>query len=416
MATTTLSIKDQCKTAYAASKRIRSLSTEQKNRILSAMANALVERQDDIIAANQKDIDNGKKANLSPALLDRLLLTPDRIKGMADSIITIKELDDPVGQILESWTQKDGLIISKVRAPLGTIGIIYEARPNVTADAIGLSVKTNNAIVLRGSSSAYQSNKAITHCLKAAAKQEGMAEDAIQLLEDTSRESVKEFVKMKDYLSLVIPRGSAALIQEVVTHATVPSIETGVGNCHIYVDNTANQGQALSIIKNAKTQRPSVCNSCETVLVHQDIAQEFLPKLQDTLSHVELRGCPITQQIINAKPATNEDWDTEYLDLILAVKVVENVDDAIQHIDTHGTHHSEAIISETASNITKFQAEIDAAAVLANASTRFVDGGEFGYGAELGISTQKLHARGPMGLPELTTYKYIITGKGQIRG
>ncbi|NBV82871.1 glutamate-5-semialdehyde dehydrogenase, partial [bacterium] len=319
--------------------------------------------------------------------------------------------------IVDGWVQPNGLSLRKVRVPLGVIGIIYEARPNVTVDAAGLCLKTGNAVVLRGSSSTYRSNRAIVDVLQSAIPAH-LPKGMIQLLDDTSRAGVLEFVKLKQYLNLVIPRGGASLIQTVVDNATVPSIETGIGNCHIFVDRSANLDWAESIIINAKVQRPSVCNSCESVLVHSEIAANFMPRLANAMRqhHVEIRGCERTCQLVpDAKPAQAADWDTEFLDLIVAVKVVDSIDAAIGHIAVHGTLHSEAIVSNDHESITKFTTMVDAAAVLVNASTRFVDGGEFGFGAEMGISTQKLHARGPMGLPELTTVKYIVQGQGLTR-
>ncbi|MFC1754055.1 glutamate-5-semialdehyde dehydrogenase [Thermoproteota archaeon] len=407
-------IEDQCRLAYKASHKLGTLSTEKKNAELQTMAKAILENSDQILSANQKDIEAGKTAGMSNALLDRLLLTTDRLKGIAESIHTIASLPDPIGNILNKWNQPNGLHIQKIRVPIGVIGIIYEARPNVTADAIALCLKAGSSVVLRGSSSAYQSNKAISEVMKSACEDP----DAIQLLEDTSREGVLIFVKMKKYLSLIIPRGGASLIQNVVENATVPTIETGIGNCHIYVDQYADLDNALPIIINAKTQRPSVCNACETVLVHKNIASSFLPKMVKALKEkgVEIRGCQQTLAITpDISSAQETDWSTEYLDLILAVKIVDSVQEAIEHIRTYGSLHTETILSGHKPTIELFQQSVDAAAIVSNASSRFIDGGEFGFGAEMGISTQKLHARGPMGLPELTTYKYLVIGNGQIR-
>lgn len=413
----TPTIATQCQAAHATKAQMAQLSTETRNAAVSAMASALITAQDTLLAANAVDIANGKTAGLSEALLDRLALTPDRIVAIADSLRSICDSPDPLGHVIQGWQRPNGLKISQIRVPLGVIGMIYEARPNVTADAIGLCIKTGNAVVLRGSSSAYLSNRAMVTAMTAAAIAADIPEGAIQLLEDCSREGVQAFVKMTDYLDLVIPRGGAGLIQEVVTHATVPAIETGVGNCHIFVDADADQASALAIIANAKVQRPSVCNSVETLLVHADIAAAFLPKLAQHLGQtVTLRGCARTCDLVpSAQPATAADWDTEYLDLILAVRVVTDVTAAISHIGQHGTLHSEAILSNNYSHIQQFIRHVDAAAVLVNASTRFVDGGEFGFGAEIGISTQKLHVRGPMGLLSLTTGKYVVEGNGQIR-
>lgn len=410
-------IPEQCKAAYLAKPILAQLPTHTRNAAIAAMSAALLNSQAAILEANAKDISRGEASGMGVSLLDRLRLTPERILGIADSLKIIHDSPDPIGDTVQGWQRPNGLRITQIRVPLGVIGMIYEARPNVTADAIGLCIKTGNAVVLRGSSSAYDSNRAMVTAMNAAAISAGIPEGAIQLLEDCSREGVHTFVKMTDYLDLVIPRGGSGLIQEVVQNATVPAIETGVGNCHIFVDADADQDNALAIIANAKVQRPSVCNSVETVLVHAAIASEFLPKLAAHLGKgVALRGCPQTCAILpTATAATAADWDTEYLDLILAVRVVADVSEAITHIAKHGTLHSEAILSNNYSHIQKFVQNVDAAAVLVNASTRFVDGGEFGFGAEIGISTQKLHVRGPMGLLSLTTGKYVVEGNGQIR-
>jgi glutamate-5-semialdehyde dehydrogenase len=411
------SISIQCEAAYKTKQTLAKLPTATKNAAIAAMAAALIAEQSTILTANAEDIALGVETGLSAALRDRLRLTSERIQGIADSLLSIHDLQDPIGDSIQGWQRPNGIRISQIRVPLGVVGMIYEARPNVTADAIGLCIKTGNAVVLRGSSSAYRSNRAMVTVMNAAAVAAGIPDGAIQLLEDCSREGVQTFVKMTDYLDLVIPRGGAGLIQEVVQHATVPAIETGVGNCHIFVDADADHDQALAIIHNAKTQRPSVCNSAETLLVHRDIAAVFLPKLAIHLGNtVSLRGCSQTCQILpTAMPATDADWDTEYLDLILAIRVVDDVHTAVTHIAQHGTLHSEAILSNNYSHIQLFIQSVDAAAVLVNASTRFVDGGEFGFGAEIGISTQKLHVRGPMGLLSLTTGKYVVEGNGQIR-
>ena len=418
MTTLTLTVKEQCKRAHAASRYMNRLSTDQKNHALQQMAKGLRDAISIILEANQKDISNGKNNGLTNALIDRLTLTETRLEDIATAIESISHLNDPIGETLSEWTQKDGLNIKKIRVPMGVIGMIYEARPNVTADAISLAIKTSNCIVLRGSSSAYHSNKAITDTLKVAAKSAGIPEDAIQLLEDTSRESVSTFVQMKDYLNLIIPRGGAGLIQRVCESATVPTIETGVGNCHVYVDKDANLDTAHDIILNSKLHRPSVCNAAESILIHHDIASVFLPKILQSLSdqNVEIRGCETTCKLFNtAKQATSEDWATEYLGLTVSVKIIPSLENAIQHIHDHGSMHTEVIVSENRTAISQFQQEIDASTVISNASSRFTDGGEFGFGAEIGISTQKLHARGPMGLPEITSYKYIVSGNGQIR-
>ena len=418
MTTATLSIKEQCQNAHTERHKMNILSSETKNKALKSMANALRNNIPVILNANQKDIKNGKKNNLTSSLIDRLSLSENRLLDISNAIESITTLDDPIGKIINEWTQKDGLKIKKVSVPIGVIGMIYEARPNVTADAISLAIKTNNCIVLRGSSSAYNSNKAITDVLKNAATESGIPNNAIQLLEDTSRESVKTFVQMNQYLNLIIPRGGATLIQHVCNSATVPTIETGTGNCHIYVDKEANLTTAHNIILNAKLNRPSVCNAAESLLIHEKIATPFLPKILKSLTekNVEIKGCETTCKLFNtAKPATSEDWAREYLNLTISVKIIPNIDDAINHINNYGSMHTEVIISDNNETITKFQHEIDASTIISNASSRFTDGGEFGFGAEIGISTQKLHARGPMGLSEITTYKYIVSGNGQIR-
>lgn len=410
-------IAEQCAEAQLTLGALVSLQASEKNAILNAMALAIERDQSEILAANQLDVLQGQAEGLTVALIDRLTLTPARVQAMADGLRAIASLRDPVGEVVDGWVQPNGLKLTKVRVPLGVIGIIYEARPNVTVDAVGLCIKTGNAVVLRGSSSTYRSNRAIVDALESAIPRE-LPQGIIQLLEDTSRGGVLELVTLKQYLSLVIPRGGATLIQTVVDNATVPSIETGIGNCHIFVDQSANLQWASDIIINAKVQRPSVCNSCETVLVHRSVAKAFLPGLAAVLAEhaVEIRGCVETCRLVAAAvPAQDADWDTEFLELILAIRVVDSLEEAIAHIAAHGTFHSEAIISNDHSAITRFTTQVDAAAVLVNASTRFVDGGEFGFGAEMGISTQKLHARGPMGLAELTTVKYIIDGAGHIR-
>ena len=412
-------VYDQCEQAYNASLSLTSFSTFIKNNALRQMAQDILKNKSYILEENAKDVEEGQKNQLSTAMIDRLTLTAKRLDDIADSILTIEKSPDPIGEVLGGGTRPNGLRITNVRVPLGVVGIIYEARPNVTADAIALCVKTSNAVVLRGSSTTYRSNLAIASVLQQAAFQSGFASGAIQLLEDVSRQGVYEFVKLKQFLSVMIPRGGADLIQRVVSTSLVPTIETGVGNCHIYVDKSADLTKAIPLILNAKVQRPSVCNACETVLVHEDIAFSFLPQLLSQLEKlgVEIRGCERTQALFpQAKVAIESDWENEFLELILAVKIVADVEAAITHIHHYGTKHSEAILSEDLRAVTMFQQQVDAAAVIVNASTRFVDGGEFGFGAEMGISTQKLHARGPMGLPELTTYKYLVFGDGHIRG
>jgi len=411
-------IEQQCKLAFEASIDWAIASTELKNKALLALIRELRVHETIILEANTADMDAARASGISEALLDRLLLTPERIESMAQGLETILRLNDPIGQIIEGWTRPNGIVIKKTRVPLGVVGIIYEARPNVTADVVGLALKSGNTIVLRGSSSAYRSNRAIVTVFESALKQVGLNSEGIQLLEDTSRESVTEFVSMRQYLSVMIPRGGADLIQRVVKESKVPTIETGVGNCHVFVDQTADLKKAIAIILNGKVQRPSVCNSLETLLIHEAVAEPFLPQIAEVLiqAGVELRGCPKTKTILpQVKEATPSDWETEYLALILAVKVVSGVNEAITHIRQFGTQHSELILSNDYANIELFKRKVDAAAVLVNASTRFVDGSEFGFGAELGISTQKLHARGPMGLNELSTVKYIVEGDGQTR-
>ena len=410
-------VKTQCQKAKLAHIKTGTLSTNLKNEILIKMADALESNTPHIIEQNARDLANGRVNQISTALMDRLSLTKDRIKAIADSIRDIAKLQDPIGDILDKWTLPNGLEIQKKRVPFGVIGMIYEARPNVTADAVALTFKTGNAVVLRGSSSAYHSNFAIAETLKTALQDYEISKDFIQLLEDTSRESVTEFLQMKDCLDLVIPRGSADLIQRVVEQATVPTIETGSGICHVYIDSHADLKTAEEIVINAKTQRPSVCNACETILVHESIAQDFLPSVTKHLKDagVELRGDEKTLSIIDCLSATDSDWSTEYNDMILSIKIVSSLNDAIEHIRHFGTKHTEAIVSSDAQSIENFLNSVDASTVISNASTRFTDGGEFGFGAEIGISTQKLHARGPMGLPEITSYKYTVKGTGQIR-
>lgn len=416
--TTQRTIESQCKDAFEASFELSTLSTQVKNDALLAMADAIRNNIPKILEANQRDIENGIQNGLSTALVDRLKLNEDRMMGVATSVEEIAALKDPIGETMTGWKQPNGLEISKIRVPLGVISIIYEARPNVTVDAISLAIKTGNAIVLRGSSSAYESNKALSDVMRQAAETVGIPGKSIQLLDDTSREGVQTLIKMDQYLNLVIPRGGAGLIQSVVKHATVPAIETGVGNCHVYVDTDADLEKALPIVLNAKTHRPSVCNSAESLLIHRDIANTFLPQCLQSLADagVEIRGCSDTKVLFpSAKIATEEDYYTEFLDLVISVKVVDSLESALSHIKTYGSHHSEAIVSENISSVQAFIDKVDAAAVIINASTRFTDGGVFGFGAEMGISTQKTHARGPMGLPELTSYKYIVKGNGHIR-
>lgn len=391
----------------------------EKDVALLAIAKALRENSDKIISANNADIENGKKAGLTDSLLDRLRLTEDRIEGMADGVEQVAALKDPVGRVLDGSTLKNGLKIEKVTVPMGVIGIIYEARPNVTSDAAALCLKAGSAVILRGGKEAINSNKAIAEVMRNAIQQAGFPADCVALVEDTSRDSATELMQLTDYLDVLIPRGGAGLIKSVVNNAKVPVIETGVGNCHIYVDDSADIDMAKNIIFNAKTSRPSVCNAIETVLVHKDIAEKALPKIKAELDkkNVEIRGCEKTKAILGdcVVTAAEEDYANEFLDYILAVKVVDGLDGALDHIAKYSTGHSECIITSNYANADKFTACVDSAAVYVNASTRFTDGGEFGLGAEIGISTQKLHARGPMGLNELVSSKFIIKGNGQTR-
>ncbi|RAP29847.1 glutamate-5-semialdehyde dehydrogenase [Candidatus Marinamargulisbacteria bacterium SCGC AG-343-D04] len=412
------SIENQTKCAFEHRHDIQALSSNEKNTLLHDIAAKIIDEIPSIITENTKDMDIAKTNNTPNSLLDRLLLTEERIVGIADSIRDIASLPDPIGAILDSWERPNGLSIKKVRVPLGCIGMIYEARPNVTADAIAIAIKTNNAIVLRGSASAYHSNLAITSVFKAMCSLSSINPDFIQLLEDVSREGVKTFVSLNQYLDLIIPRGGASLIQNVIKSATVPTIETGVGLCHLYIDEHASLDIALDIADNSKTHRPSVCNACETLLVHKNIAADFLPEISKRFSekNVEIKGCVKTQAYIkHASEATEEDWKTEYHGLTISIKVVTSTEDAISHINQYGTLHTEAIVSNHQNTLDLFSKSIDASTIITNASTRFTDGGEFGFGAEIGISTQKLHARGPMGINELTSYKYIVEGSGQVR-
>ena len=408
-------VKEKAQKAKYASAKLAYMGIAEKNKVLLGIAKALKENTDYILEENRKDLENGKNKGTSRALLDRLALSPQRIEGMASGLEGVAKLDDPVGEVLGTVRRPNGLYIGKKRVPLGVVGIIYEARPNVTSDAMGLCIKTGNAVVLRGGSDAINSNLAIVKVAEEAAYSAGLPQGAIQLIDDTSREAATYMMGLNGLIDVLIPRGGAGLIQSVVKNATVPVIETGVGNCHIYADDSADLGMALEIINNAKTSRPSVCNAAETLLVHQAIAKDFLPMVLEKLANVELRGCEKTRAVIDVKDATDDDYYTEYLDYILAVKVVESLDEAIDHINQYGTKHSEAIVTSCYQNAETFLERVDAAAVYVNASTRFTDGEEFGFGAEIGISTQKLHARGPMGLKELTTIKYIIRGNGQIR-
>ncbi|HFR3342329.1 TPA: glutamate-5-semialdehyde dehydrogenase [Streptococcus suis] len=391
-------------------------TTEQKNQALSAMADQLVAQTEAILAGNAIDMEHAQ-GKISQVMQDRLLLTEERIKAMAEGIRALIALPDPVGLTLEESTRADGLKISKKSIPFGLVGMIYESRPNVTSDVAGLAIKSGNAVILRGGKEAFHSAQAIVTALKAGLEQAGLSPKVIELVQDTSRASATELMTAKGKIDLLVPRGGAGLIQAVVENATVPVIETGTGICHVYVDKDADLDKALQIVVNAKTSRPSVCNAAEVLLVHEEIANQFLPRLEEALAgQVELRADSQAQAILNqSTPAGNQDFDTEFLDYIMAVKVVSNVEEAISHIALHSTGHSEAIVTENSQTADLFTLHVDSAAVYVNASTRFTDGGEFGLGCELGISTQKMHARGPMGLREMTTYKYIITGDGHIR-
>ncbi len=402
-----------------AAARTLAVAGAEKDRALTQIAKALLEHQEEILEANRIDLQNGKEAGLTPSLLDRLALSPARLEGMAEGVRQIVALPDPVGKVLDGMVRPNGLRITKVRTPLGVIGIIYEARPNVTVDAAALCLKSGNAVILRGGKEAIHSNLCLAKVMRSALEAAGLPADSVQLVEDTTRRSSLELMGLTEYLDVLIPRGGAGLIRAVVENSHVPVIETGAGNCHVYVDAFADLDMAANIIYNAKTSRPSVCNAIETILIHEAVAEEALPKIRDRLQEkqVQLRGCERTRQILGSSviPATEEDWATEYLDYILAVRVVKSLDEAVEHISRYSSGHSECIVTRDYKNAKEFTARIDSAAVYVNASTRFTDGGEFGLGAEIGISTQKLHARGPMGLNELTSVKFILEGDGQIR-
>ncbi|MBE6824965.1 MAG: glutamate-5-semialdehyde dehydrogenase [Ruminococcaceae bacterium] len=413
-----LSVRELGKNAKVASK-ILSVAKKEKNEALENIAQALVSNADFIIKANDIDIKNAKDNGLSDAMIDRLSLTKERIDSIAQGVKEIIAMPDPVGKVLSGNTLSNGLNITKVTVPLGVIGIIFESRPNVTADAAALCLKAGNCVVLRGGKEAINSNKAIVEVMRDAVYKAGLPKDCINLIEDTSRQSSIELMELSDYLDVLIPRGGAGLIKAVVENAKVPVIETGVGNCHAYVDEIADIAMASDIVYNAKTSRVSVCNALETLLVHEKIADKALPAIYDKLSekNVEIRGCEKTIAILSdkAKPATEDDYSTEFLDYILAVKIVDSIDSALEHISNYSSGHSEVIITNDFRNAEKFLNHVDSSAVYVNASTRFTDGGQFGLGAEIGISTQKLHARGPMGLENLTSTKYIIRGQGQTR-
>lgn len=405
--------------AKAASKLLSCADTRLKNLSLCNIAQALSDNADEIISANEKDITAARNNGMTESLIDRLKLDKNRINSMAKGVLDVAALADPIGQLISGEKRPNGLEIRKVRVPLGVIGIIFEARPNVTSDAAALCLKAGNAVILRGGKEAINSNIAITSVMRGALEKSGMSADCIQLVEDTSRESSNALMQLNDYLDVLIPRGGAGLINAVVKNSTVPVIQTGVGNCHVYVDKYADTDMAANIIFNAKTSRPSVCNAIETILVHSDIAAEALAKIKAKLDQksVEIRGCEKTAELLGdcVIPATEEDYKTEFLNYIIACKVVNSLDEAIEHIGRYSSGHSECIVTDSFASSQKFISAVDAAAVYVNASTRFTDGGEFGLGAEIGISTQKLHARGPMGLTELTSTKFIVCGNGQVR-
>lgn len=406
------------KRAKDASRESAKLGTDEKNKGLFAVADELCKQSAYLLSENEKDVQEAESKGVKKSLIDRLRLTEQRIEDMAEGLRQIAGLEDPVGEVLEMKNRPNGLRIGKKRVPLGVIGIIYESRPNVTADAFGLCFKTGNAVILRGGSDAIHSNLAIVHTIKEALRKVKLPQDLILLVEDTSRETVQQMMKLHDYIDVLIPRGGAGLISTVVENSTVPVIETGTGNCHIFVDESADIEMAVDIIENAKTQRMGVCNACESLVVHEGIAKKAVPEIVKRLKlhQVEIRGDERAQELMSEiVPATEEDWGTEYLDAIISLKIVDSIEDAIHHINQYNTGHSESIITNDYDHALKFQDEVDAAAVYVNASTRFTDGFEFGFGAEIGISTQKLHARGPMGLLALTTTKYIIFGNGQIR-
>ncbi|MBO5149289.1 MAG: glutamate-5-semialdehyde dehydrogenase [Anaerotignum sp.] len=397
---------------------LATLSTPVKNKALLASADALMAAKEEILAKNKEDVDAALANGIKGAFIDRLTLTDARVADMADGLRQVAKLDDPVGEVLSMKKLDNGLVVGQKRVPMGVIGIIFEARPNVTADAFGLCLKAGSAVILRGGKEAFKTNHAVVNAIRSALAAEGLPEDCVQMVPDTSRETANEMMRLNGYLDVLIPRGGAGLINSVVQNSTVPVIQTGVGNCHVYVDESADFEKAAKIVINAKTQRPGVCNACESLLVHEKIAEAFLPAVGKALQEkkVEIRGDEATQKLVDGSvAATEEDWGTEYADYILSTRVVKDIDEAIAHIRKYSTGHSEAIVTENYTNAQRFLNEVDAAAVYVNASTRFTDGGQFGFGAEIGISTQKLHARGPMGLKELTTTKYIIYGDGQIR-
>ncbi len=406
------------KNAKSASRALAGASSEQKNKALHRAAEMLIEMTPDILENNRKDLENAEKNELKGAIIDRLRLTEARIQGIAEGLTQLISLEDPVGEVISMFRRPNGLMVGKQRVPLGVIGMIYESRPNVTVDVFGLCIKTGNVVILRGGKEAFESNNILVSILRKALKESGLPEDSVQLVQNTSRESAVGLMKLNEYLDLLIPRGGAGLIQTVVMNSTVPVIETGVGNCHVYIDVWADPKKAVDIVFNSKTHRPGVCNAAESLLIHSEVSAQLLPPIAERLksANVEIRGDERVRKLVDyAVEASEEDWGTEYLDLIISARVVDSLDEAIEHINKYGSMHSESIVTENYTHAQRFLNEIDAAAVYVNASTRFTDGFEFGFGAEIGISTQKLHARGPMGLKELTTTKYIIYGDGQIR-
>lgn len=406
------------KRAKAASKKTAVLTTVERNNALRSVGDALIKHSDEIIEANKIDIENARANGMKPALLDRLSLNEERIKGMVEGLLQVADLEDPIGEITHMKKRPNGLMIGYQKVPLGVVAIIYESRPNVTVDAFSLTFKSGNAVILRGGSDCINSNIMLVDIIRDSLKYMGLDEDSIILITDTDRKYVNELMKLNEYVDVIIPRGGAGLIKNVVNNSTVPVIETGTGNCHVYVDESADLDMAVNIVYNAKTQRIGVCNACESLVVHRAIAEKFIPMVVDKLKekNVEVRGDSFSMDIDRRiVPATEEDWGTEYLDYIISLKTVENIDEAIEHINRYNTGHSEAIVTKDYDNSRKFTQQIDAAAVYVNASTRFTDGFEFGFGAEIGISTQKIHARGPMGLDALTTGKYVILGDGQVR-
>ncbi|HHW18001.1 MAG TPA: glutamate-5-semialdehyde dehydrogenase [Firmicutes bacterium] len=413
-----LAVETQARTAKEASRQLASMEARDRILGLRMMASELLTNQATILEANRLDVDESLEAGLPQPLVKRLLLTPEKISIMAEGLLEIAELPEVAGEVIETIRRPNGLVTRKVRVPFGVVGIIYESRPNVTSDAAGLCIKSANAVILRGGKEAFRSNRAIVEALRAGLRKAGVNPECIQLVADHDRSAALKMMTMRDTIDLLIPRGGPALIKSVVENAKVPVIETGVGNCHVYVDKSADLDKAEAIVVNAKCSNPAVCNAAETLLVHREIAPAFLPKVKTLLeaAGVQLRGCPATLRILpDIEKATEADWETEFLDLILAVKIVNSLEEAIDHINTYGTKHSEAIITEDPRAANLFQTFVDAACVYVNASTRFTDGYEFGFGAEIGISTQKLHARGPMGIRELTTYKYLVDGTGQVR-